>query len=151
MKRLTLIAAVLLSLAACATTLKDTTMLDLKTVTKSGKPNQYLVAPEGYLVTETADATAPVFNQGTDDLFTALLAVLDETSGTENVRASKESGHIAYVAKVFIFKDDVDVSVLPHPEGSTLAIFSRSRVGYSDMGVNKKRVEQLLADLNAKL
>ncbi|MFC3303191.1 DUF1499 domain-containing protein [Parvularcula lutaonensis] len=126
-------------------------MLDLQNVQKSPKPNQYLVAPEGWLANETPDAIAPVFTQGPDEVFAKLLQVIENTKGTSNVSASKEAGRIAYVAKVVIFKDDVDIAVLPHPEGSTLAIYSRSRVGYSDLGVNKKRVERLLADLKAAL
>ena len=51
------------------------------------------------------------------------------------------------VSKLMRFKDDVSVKVLPvagDAAKSTLAIYSASRVGYSDMGANAKRVGALL-------
>ena len=48
------------------------------------------------------------------------------------------------------FKDDVDILVLPvegHDHQSTLAIYSGSRLGYSDLGTNGKRVNALLTAL----
>jgi uncharacterized protein (DUF1499 family) len=56
---------------------------------------------------------------------------------------------ISYVTTIPVvgFKDDVDIEVLSTETGSTLAIFSRSRVGYSDLGVNRKRVQKLLSAL----
>ncbi len=45
-----------------------------------------------------------------------------------------------------VFKDDVAVEVAPREDaGSVLFVRSASRVGYSDLGVNRRRVERLLA------
>jgi uncharacterized protein (DUF1499 family) len=45
-----------------------------------------------------------------------------------------------------VFKDDVAVEVAPREgAGSVLFVRSASRVGYSDLGVNRRRVERLLA------
>ena len=50
-----------------------------------------------------------------------------------------------------VFKDDVAVEVAPQEDagredaGSVLFVRSASRVGYSDLGVNRRRVERLLA------
>jgi uncharacterized protein (DUF1499 family) len=48
------------------------------------------------------------------------------------------------------FKDDVDLVFLPvtgQPDKSTFAAYSRSRVGYSDLGANLKRLDALAAAL----
>lgn len=46
------------------------------------------------------------------------------------------------VYRIFLFLDDVWVAVLPEAGGSRLHIRSQSRVGRSDLGVNKRRVER---------
>ena len=52
---------------------------------------------------------------------------------------------------VFRFPDFVDVRYIPIDDHtSTLAIYSRAKYGYSDFGVNKKRVEMWLALLQSQ-
>ncbi len=60
-----------------------------------------------------------------------------------------QAGRISFIAvsKLFKFKDDVDIAILPSDGKSTLAVYSASRVGYSDMGANAKRVNDLLTSL----
>ena len=68
------------------------------------------------------------------------------------MKQSAESGQLRYIAKTALlgFKDDVDIEIIPIDENATtLAIYSRSRVGYSDLGANQKRVEELIAQLTA--
>ena len=44
-----------------------------------------------------------------------------------------------------VFKDDVDVAVRTRDDGgSVLYVRSASRVGHSDLGVNRRRVRNLL-------
>ncbi len=55
------------------------------------------------------------------------------------------------VTKIMKFKDDVDIEVIERSsDESTVAVYSHSRVGYSDMGANKKRVETIISRLGAK-
>jgi len=50
---------------------------------------------------------------------------------------------------LFRFADDIDVQAIPVDGGkSALAIYSRSRVGYSDLGVNRKRIERWLSQIS---
>jgi len=49
---------------------------------------------------------------------------------------------------LFRFPDTVSIEVIPLGDSrSTLAIYSRSTYGYSDLGVNRKRIERWLARL----
>ncbi|MCQ8185479.1 DUF1499 domain-containing protein [Parvularcula maris] len=124
-------------------------MIDLRSVTRSGKPNQFLAAPENYLASETADMVPPVYSAAPDALMTRLRSHVEAEKAVSDIETA---GHrLSYVATipVFGFKDDVDVEVLPADGGSTLAVFSRSRVGYSDLGVNARRVKRLLEALKS--
>lgn len=48
------------------------------------------------------------------------------------------------------FTDDIDVRFVSLGESrASLAVYSRSRVGYSDLGTNRKRVMRWLAGLEA--
>lgn len=50
------------------------------------------------------------------------------------------------------FADDIAVAYVDLPRGrSSIALFSRSRVGYSDFGVNRRRLRAWLDALKAGL
>lgn len=126
-----------------------TDMLDFQTFEKSPKPNCYLVAPAGLCENAEPDEAAPVFAEPPAALFLRVTTLLGDDPQYKDIETDEEVLRLSAVAvtKVLKFKDDVDIAVLPAGEGSTLAIYSRSRVGYSDLGKNKKRVEALLATL----
>lgn len=52
------------------------------------------------------------------------------------------------VYRAGFFKDDVEVAIVLHEHGSRLYIRSASRVGRSDLGVNKRRVKRILNKLD---
>ena len=53
--------------------------------------------------------------------------------------------HAEARSAMFGFVDDVELQMLP--SGDVIAIRSASRVGYSDMGVNRRRVERIRESL----
>jgi uncharacterized protein (DUF1499 family) len=82
-------------------------------------------------------------------LFDAARAALQSLSPTEmDVSPDSMQAHAVYRVAL-VFKDDVDVAV--REDGPTLFVRSASRVGYSDLGVNRRRVERFFAALNARL
>lgn len=128
-----------------------TDFIDFAAIVRPAKPNTYLVAPAGYCDQARPDDVSPMFRVPPDQLFGAILAVIETMGSAQQLDQDPTAGAICFVdvTKVFRFKDDVDLRVLPTPDGATLAIYSRSRVGYSDMGANKKRVDGLLAAVHA--
>ncbi|MGB3553350.1 MAG: DUF1499 domain-containing protein [Jannaschia sp.] len=109
---------------------------------RTGKPNDFLIGPggdRGAIVTEEAPA----------DLAARIDRLALSEAGTERLAGSPEDGWTTYVqrSKVMGFPDAISVRVAPEGNGSTLAIWSRSRFGHSDMGVNRARVERWLAAL----
>jgi uncharacterized protein (DUF1499 family) len=51
----------------------------------------------------------------------------------------------------WIFKDDVDVAVESDTAGSVLHLRSASRIGHSDLGVNRRRVQRILDAVEEQL
>ncbi|TVO77932.1 MAG: DUF1499 domain-containing protein [Sedimenticola selenatireducens] len=74
--------------------------------------------------------------------------VIQELGGT--VQATSENYLAAtFTSAIFRFVDDLEVRL--DLADNVIHIRSASRVGYSDLGVNKKRVESLRALFNTKL
>lgn len=68
--------------------------------------------------------------------------------GAVKIDINKEKYHISSVFRVFIFKDDMLIDSETYESGSILHIRSSSRVGYGDLGVNKRRVKKFLRELD---
>lgn len=128
-------------------------MFDFATFERSSKPNDYLVAPQGLCQQAVPDADAPVFRQSADAVFLNLRGLVKADPQYKNVLINDAQLELSAIAvtKVFRFKDDVNVAVLPEGEGSTLAIYSRSRVGHADFGKNRQRIEALIAALQKEI
>ncbi|MFQ5568071.1 MAG: DUF1499 domain-containing protein [Rhodothermales bacterium] len=69
------------------------------------------------------------------------------TIGASQLRVHPETRRIDAVFTALVFKDDVALVIEPHADGSVLHIRSASRVGYSDLGVNRRRVRQFFRAL----
>ncbi len=89
-----------------------------------------------------------------DSLFRA---AQDAAAGMGPVKMDVSPGtrHMHAVFRVaLLFKDDVDVAVTQaadDPDASVLHIRSASRVGYSDLGVNARRVERFVGAVHEAL
>jgi uncharacterized protein (DUF1499 family) len=69
-------------------------------------------------------------------------------------RAESGGVHARFVAvtPALRFRDDVDVLILPAMDGgSTMAVYSRSRVGLWNLGANRARVMRLHSELQREL
>lgn len=114
--------------------------VDPERAVPDGRPNSWLVAAGG-------DA-APIASPETPE---ATLARLDAAAmaepGTERLAGSPEAGLVTWVqrSRLMGFPDAVSARAVADGAGSRLTIWSRSRFGHSDMGVNRARVERWLA------
>lgn len=84
----------------------------------------------------------PLQYQGTrDSVQTKLKAIIQSQPRTAFVTEKNDYWHVTFKTAVMRFTDDVEFYF---PEGENLVhVRSASRVGYSDWGVNRKRVEAL--------
>lgn len=121
--------------------------LDPLTAATPTTPNSYRVAPPSERTDRDADA--PSFSAPVDDLAQAFDAVALGDDRVEVLAGSADDGFVTYVQRsaFFAFPDYISVRFIETEKGSTLAVFSRSRFGRSDLGVNKKRVTRWLAQV----
>lgn len=87
-------------------------------------------------------------------LASAVAACLAKTPRTEIVARAPDGLQIEAEerSRLFRFVDRISVRAVPQGTGrSALAFFSRSRIGYWDLGVNRKRGARLLAALESEL
>jgi uncharacterized protein (DUF1499 family) len=130
--------------------------VDFAGLERKASPNQYLVAPDGLTPRAKPDMESPVFSVPPDRLRDAFLAVIAEAPRTTLLNRSADGLRLTLVQRTALlrFPDYIDVAVQPAPggngDGSTIVIYSRSRFGYSDLGVNRKRVEDWMAALKTR-
>ena len=70
-------------------------------------------------------------------------AVIEAIPRARVVRADDSGLHAEFTSRLLRFVDDVDCVV--DPTAGVIQIRSASRVGYSDLGVNRKRVDAIRA------
>ncbi|NQY96544.1 MAG: DUF1499 domain-containing protein [Henriciella sp.] len=125
--------------------------ITFKSLKRPPKPNTCLVAPDNHCLAADPDFAPPVMVMTARGLFSRMSEVIASERRWGNIEADAESYRIKFVATTGLmrFKDDVDIEIIPVDEGkATFAIYSRSRVGYSDLGANRKRVNEIIRRVN---
>ena len=90
------------------------------------------------------------FKQTPASLFAKALRALYQIKPAE-VEVEEDERHVDAVFKVLLFKDDVAFVVAPDGEGAALHFRSASRLGRSDLGVNRRRAGRFFAALEKEL
>jgi uncharacterized protein (DUF1499 family) len=127
--------------------------IEFASLERKPSPNQYLIAPDEATPRAKPDAESPVFAVSPERLRDAFLAVASEAPRTKLLNQTADGLRLSLVQRSAIlrFPDYIDVSILPaDSDSSTIAIYSRSRFGYSDLGVNQRRVEEWMTALQSK-
>jgi uncharacterized protein (DUF1499 family) len=83
------------------------------------------------------------------EAYDALLSYLKSEKGVQIVENKDSYIHAVFTTKIMRFKDDVEFHF---PEGSQrVDLKSASRIGYGDMGKNRKRMEEIREILKEKI
>ena len=126
--------------------------IDFRKSVLTDRPNQFLACPEGYCA-DTPGAIVPVFDVTAGEL----LAAWDKAISAEpriTVIPQDDSLRRSYIQRsaTLRYPDRITVEAVPMADGkSSLAVYSQSRYGYKDGGVNEARVKRLLAGTRAAL
>ncbi len=127
--------------------------VDFPTLKLKSTPNQYLVCPEGYC-TARAHRVAPKFSVSVQSLQDAWFEVIASQPSTQVIARDEAARQfdIETLTPLVGFPDTITVRFLETQDGgSTLAVYSRSFYGKSDLGTNKKRLDAWLAQLAFRL
>jgi uncharacterized protein (DUF1499 family) len=90
--------------------------------------------------TDNAHRIEPLrFKKSAAEAMAALKEVLRQQKRTRIVTETTNYLHVEFRSAVFRFVDDVEFLV----EDKVIQVRSASRVGYSDLGVNRKRIEAI--------
>ena len=119
--------------------------VDPRAATKPDSPNSWLVRPVG------GDAPSPEFALPAPELAQLVDEVVLAQPRTRRIAGSVEAGHMTYVTRTPLmgYPDYVSIRVFATATGASLAVFSRARFGHSDMGNNRRRLEDWLAAIDA--
>lgn len=116
-------------------------------------PNYFLVCPENYC-NATPQMLSPKYFVSVNQLINHWQAMLIKQPRVSFVAATIDQLQFTYIQRSFFFRfpDYMTVRFIPLTDKqSTLAIYSQSKYGHSDFGVNKKRIMQWLADLHKQI
>jgi uncharacterized protein (DUF1499 family) len=129
----------------------STNRIDFATLTRPSKPNTFLLAPEGLCKQAKVDKIAPVYPMAAAKLRNEFLAFAIAQPRVSHTLSDEAGLYDDFVVRsaLFGFPDHVSVKFLDLKGGkSTLAIYSRSVYGRSDLGVNRARTLTWLALVN---
>lgn len=96
---------------------------------------------------DTAHHVAAISNVGGDQgAITKLKQVIEAMEGAEVITTTDDYLHAEFTSKLMGFVDDLEC-YLP-PDKSSIQVRSASRLGQSDLGANRTRVEELRKRFN---
>lgn len=128
-----------------------------KKVQKCSKGKERLAACPGKpncvssLATDGRHAIEPLNyeNMERQKAYDTLLSILSTLPRMDIVSREEDYIHVTVKSRIFRFVDDVEF-YFPD-DASVIHVRSASRTGYSDLGVNRKRVEEIRERFNAAL
>ena len=133
---------VLLMLAACAGEPAEMDLLRPVEIERTGRPNDALSCPAG--ACEGADLISPTFPAPVERQLAAWHEHIGEVERAEIVASDGQRGLIAAQDRTrwLGFRDSIWIEVVPVDEGSSFFAYSRSNLGYYDLGTNKTRLQR---------
>ncbi len=126
--------------------------LDFARFKKVRKPNQCLALPAGFKSAEPADLQSGIFKATLQEVSDAWLEIVRGEARVSGIRQS--DGQIEAIQRTALvgFPDWITAMPVDLGEGkASICVFSRSKYGIRDFGVNEQRVRQWLGLLSAKL
>jgi uncharacterized protein (DUF1499 family) len=123
------------------------------TLARHETPNDALVCPASHCPNAKPDAAPKTYPLAPSELLARLRRIALAEPDTTELSCGPDCDRTARIlqqTRLMRFPDTIDIEVLPAAGSqSTLAIYSRSLIGRSDLGVNRARIARWLAKLDA--
>ncbi|MEM7177931.1 MAG: DUF1499 domain-containing protein [Pseudomonadota bacterium] len=113
--------------------------VDPSQVTRTGKPNDFLLAPPG-TTRALPDESSPVFAETPEELLDRVKKIALGQPRVREIGTGPLQATFEQRSALIGFPDFITVKAVDTGDGAALIVYSRSQYGYSDMGVNKARV-----------
>ncbi len=129
----------------------DSGPVDFAGLTRRTSPNDCLIAPADFECRADSDAGPSIFRLPAQALAEKLRAIALAEPRTQQIScAIADRLRFVQRSRLLNYPDGIDVQILSRGEdASTLALYSRSLVGRSDLGVNRQRLDRWLKSLAA--
>jgi len=126
--------------------------IDFETLKLHWKPNQFLMAPAGMCQNAEVHLESTTYQVPVQTLHDAFIAMTKRQPRTSVTEQRSDGEQLVQRSRVFRFPDVIDVKFFHIDEGqSTLAIYSRAKMGVRDFGVNAARVRSWVGQLESDL
>ncbi len=121
-----------------------------ETLVRPSSSNHWLIAPQGF--PGNPDETAPGYPVPVERLQSAFEDVIGALKSVRQVSKDGVLSHYVDKTALFHFKDDIRIQFLSRGPGtSSLAVYSASRIGFLDLGANRRRLRRWLELLGKRL
>jgi len=127
--------------------LKHIEKVDFLLLKRPTTPNSFLACPKDFY-SLTSDKETPIFKYTLNDAIYAWDQIISQLERTNEIIKLARNNQKTYVQRSLImgYPDIITVQFEKISiETTGITLYSRSQYGYSDLGVNKKRVTELLS------
>ena len=128
----------------------DTTPTDLRKLDRASSPNDALACPPATCTAE-AEMESPLLALEAEQLREIVRNVVSAQARTEFAGEDPDIGQLVFVQRswLFGFPDTIRIQTVDLESDTSLIIYSRSNAGYWDLGVNRRRVLNWLAQIES--
>ena len=141
--------ALALALVGCGGAV-NTASTDLRTLARSSAPNDALACPN-LTCAAKADVESPLFSLGSEELGAIVRSIISAQARTEFVGEDPDIGQLIFVqrSRIFGFVDTIWIQTVDLEPKASVIMYSRSNVGFWDLGVNRRRVQTWLSEIES--
>lgn len=130
----------------------DLGAIEFETLSRSTRPNSFLLCPPDFCKSSRPDQISPVFSVPADRLLELFRQIAMADDNVVRYDHTPDQDRFVQRSPRLHFPDTISARFIAVDEiTSTLAVYSRSQIGYSDWGVNEKRVYRWLEALTARV